>query len=757
MPGREQVETNLADLGVSTVAEKIPTAMDHYLGFELITSNDENTRAAGILGFQVGNELLYVPVLFLNGKVKGTEVLYLKKSDVFTSNTKQWWEYLTTRTPGVVGEPGNLPPGLSTQPSASQMRVFNQPPAIGGKMAAFDDLSIYPDLDQLPGWKDNTTWNKKGSLFPDAYDVLNRAVKEATRDEMFKVASRADFNVPAVLKSLGRESYVSFMKWACDRPEVLDALGRYYDLDELKISFEAPQAKQAAAPTEQKLARYHAGDIYDEAKAAGLTVEEKELLMRSGSLILDKRAEEEKTPVYKEDYLSRFNAPHESGFYEIVNKFGDLQKVFVAHHPFVLEHPKRALPGHLILDPESGIYQVPVSDDQIMVRHTHSMDEAAWKSKFGKLPSISNASPKKTYMLVSERLWTSAPFKVVNKIGSGKDVNLVVRTPYEIQSRVPDHSRMGLWSEETTIKVIDRDDMEIQRIGSVVFVPKGWKLIEVDEDSSTYGFSGEQTKKDTFAKITPGSSGTVTAALVNKGVFELHISKNASDDYIFSVGNHASPFFKEDDARWFLMSKLGMGLEDAQDCLNIGQHCRSSCFAKLGYGFAQMFGGDQLPPVDNEIGYNNSGVREVQSQVQQQPIELARQEVPNSDPMNNDDANWDRIKPQHLDFLMRAADSGSKAVFDPAMIGMILRTTRASSQVEQWLPDLVNALDTKARLLLLFYWHNSEFAEDYGKDEMAEFEDQLMNSIKVDGTVVLFLKQKAGDSPNARIDAFEGD
>ena len=134
-------------------------------------------------------------------------------------------------------------------------------------------------------------------------------------------------------------------------------------------------------------------------------------------------------------------------------------------------------------------------------------------------------------------------------------------------------------------------------------------------------------------------------------------------------------------------------------------------------------------------------------------------EIPGSDPFENDFANWDRIKPNNssLDFLSRAADSGSQQVFDPAMIGMILRTTRSGAQVDQWVPDLVAALDTKCRLLLLFYWHNNDFAEDYGKDELQEFEDQLLSSIKTDGTVILFLKQKAGESSNTKVDAFEGD
>ena len=121
-----------------------------------------------------------------------------------------------------------------------------------------------------------------------------------------------------------------------------------------------------------------------------------------------------------------------------------------------------------------------------------------------------------------------------------------------------------------------------------------------------------------------------------------------------------------------------------------------------------------------------------------------------------DEANWDRIKQKDIDFLMRVADSGSKSVFETSVINLLLRSNRTSNRIAEWLPDLVSGLDTKARLLLSFYWHSAEFSQDYGKDEMAEFEDVLLDSIKIDGQLILFLKQRAGESSSSNIDAFAG-
>lgn len=51
----------------------------HRLGFEIVSKNDENTRLLGVFAFRTGQELLYAPVFFLNGDIKGTDLIYRHK------------------------------------------------------------------------------------------------------------------------------------------------------------------------------------------------------------------------------------------------------------------------------------------------------------------------------------------------------------------------------------------------------------------------------------------------------------------------------------------------------------------------------------------------------------------------------------------------------------------------------------------------------------------------------------------------------
>jgi hypothetical protein len=62
----------------------------------------------------------------------------------------------------------------------------------------------------------------------------------------------------------------------------------------------------------------------------------------------------------------------------------------------------------------------------------------------------------------------------------------------------------------------------------------------------------------------------------------------------------------------------------------------------------------------------------------------------------------------------------------------------------------MKALDKLGRILFMFYWHQEEFEDRYGKQDLPELEDSLRNAFEVLGDVVLFLKEKTvGGGPGA--------
>lgn len=1011
-----QVETTLADLAVNLVFERTPGLADHYLGFELVpgSQNEEKTRAAGLLGFRVGNEELYIPVLFLNGKVKGTEVLYLKNADVFTSNSKQWVDYLTTKDTGVMGG-GSTPRTPLQQPSAQGLSVFSRAPGSMGKMGEFFNGA--------------------------AADFWN---KVASADDWADLATGDGLCLKNVLRAIGKDGYLKFAEFLDNNPPLLAKVAQAFDLEKEVFIEDWPEEKTASVEEQeaellQKIASFlveekgpfflRPDDIEFLSKEAefSMTPEQKEQAFTDGFIVLDKRAEDESTLVVKEDYRQRFESPTESGFYEILNSSGSLEKVFVAHQPFMVEDPSKHLMGCLVLDPESGVYVLPVSGEQIFVRSRFSTEEAVWKEKFGKMPSVTSMEPGKSYMLISPSLQVSSPFHVNGKNKTDDGISFHCTTPWCIKYRsVPSTSSYGLCvpassggSESRSLLIVDREDeSKVVMIGNISYVPSSWKVVEVYEESDglQYDYGNYPTdseaqkkmqaekdkKRKVYFRVLPGNSRTLSAVLANKNIHELTIhksagdytvrfdkeilhrgdkiaaleklivglglseknasqlldeplnesgskqwlmAKNASDDtrsqfeikkpgmfesladpratgqrvtqhaiaahpeltdalesmpltaigagvgtsvggalgtgiggfaggaagvalpaWLGSMAGKAIGAASSDDkktqARRERLGKLigaisggvlslptgiaglgaglGAGVGGVTGALGVGaigtgagmigdamnrnkqakavehlaakangvinqigsavnglknkvfppvppatpaapaapkEEVRKAVIPKaaesandaferilLGKeaagpslnGEGLIYGGMAYPEEDPGVGTNEAGMNEVGPQVLREEIPLNSLSDPSQDWRNMDEANWDKIKNQDLQFLMRVAESGSKPVLETSVINLLLRSNRTSNQIAEWLPDFVNSLDSKCRLLLSFYWHNSDFAEDYGKDEMAEFEDVLLDSIKIDGQLILFLKQRAGESSSSKIDAFAG-
>src|SRR5262245_53162093 len=99
-----QFEQAFANLSHAYMRDKAPKLLDYEVGFQLIEKNNENTKAVGVFGFKVGDQWLYAPVFFLNGDLKGHELLYIKNQDLFVPLKDNWLNYLLGRKPTMLGK-----------------------------------------------------------------------------------------------------------------------------------------------------------------------------------------------------------------------------------------------------------------------------------------------------------------------------------------------------------------------------------------------------------------------------------------------------------------------------------------------------------------------------------------------------------------------------------------------------------------------------------------------------------------------------
>lgn len=100
------IEKAFADQASGFVDNKLPALMqgEYQIGFEIVKKNDDNTRMVGVFAFKVDKSLLFAPVFFINGEIKGP-MLYRTDTRTFVPANKEWASYLVSSLERKEGDP----------------------------------------------------------------------------------------------------------------------------------------------------------------------------------------------------------------------------------------------------------------------------------------------------------------------------------------------------------------------------------------------------------------------------------------------------------------------------------------------------------------------------------------------------------------------------------------------------------------------------------------------------------------------------
>lgn len=96
-------ESSFSQLAHTYLQQKAPSLLDFELGFQLIDKAEDDSKALGITGFKVGPMQLLAPVFFLDGDLKGQELLYIKEQNLYVPLMEEWLNYLLNRRPHKIG------------------------------------------------------------------------------------------------------------------------------------------------------------------------------------------------------------------------------------------------------------------------------------------------------------------------------------------------------------------------------------------------------------------------------------------------------------------------------------------------------------------------------------------------------------------------------------------------------------------------------------------------------------------------------
>lgn len=806
-------EQSFSSLAYAYLKDKSPRLIDFIVGFQLVDRNEDNTKAVGIFGFKVGEQWLYAPVFFLNGDLKGHELLYIKKQDAFVPMKENWVNYLISRKPHVLGEGSdqtthqlggllpNLhrlsqPPGLAKYGSDTPIPIhfdswcYDALPAFLAlgtcKASALyekraGDLNIKAIVDKpftaaLAPFAEQFDLRNALSDFPFlkasferaylAYPLIKRGFDKFYGPNFFRdMAETVKQNTDSLVKRA--ESYITPPKnhdWKKD------------DEDKKKKPFSLSLFDEPKKEEKNAGLYVYALDLDVDKDAPGgisdnkpeLNDEERAKLLKDTVLIKDER--KIWSIAYNTQVRMDLTNPSDTGIYRVLEKPGKYDEMVVISNPqsgrgredFCLLIRKSA-PKNWKNSHRTNLWVDQVSE-------APSVED--WKKYVKGLPSPDSLEKGGTYVAVHENGSGTCPFRVKESFGDGAYAvswedycSYSDRRNGVSKLERPQDWESGYSSWNARIYINQRKGSGLKSINGELSIPDSYKIIKISDPPKPKKRKDDIVGMCEMVPMCDGASSEDQPIQPGNLVdVQLMLHKQASVVKLHDTGSNVvikSPLLGTQNLSKkaaFVSLVRDHGLKEQQVRIMLKEAAAQQVFnrdmtylVKYADPYSNLQPGPGAPAFPEPyrgteaMGPHNS-VQSIYPQEDYMPIDGMQSQMTDPstyDPFYQPDQNAMQVAQQ-------ASQSGQKEVFDTTMIGGMLKAVRQDSLVDRYLGDLMKALDKLGRILFMFFWHQEEFEDRYGKQDLPELEDSLRNAFEVLGDVVLFLKEKTvGGGPGA--------
>ena len=792
-------EQAFASLAHAYLKDRAPGLLDYEVGFQLIDRNEDNSKAIGVRGFKVGSQILFAPVFFIDGDLKGHELLYIKNDDQFVPLKENWINYLLQKKPMSLGD------GIHRD----TRRVGVRRPSLGRLVHSPSKFAS-----TMPGW---------------LQEGLPGLAYAATTNPYTDARYKGVRGVPELLKDGGVRTVRALLKYAEAYPGIAKGLDQFYDMTMIRGLLDDFKREKAAAAVTSVLsgldvaprravpgwARGNSvlGDLepYNPIKTGSLQVytydrqdfsnptksisePDKEKLLRDGTLIKDERKQDEGVSIpYNVRTNRTLTNPTDTGLYDILVKPDVFEKMVVITAP----HGPVGRVGFCTVARVEGDTKGWLNIHPSYLWASKQYSDEDWKTWAEGLPNadtltegsdgqyivVGNNKPDGTLPFIVEgTVGDPDGYKILNvrfDLFSGRPRPVALRGMtlwgyYE--SRITDNAEVyDRWNDGERIHVGGRAGSELRsRVGDV-FIPEGFRLLKVemaDYDDDQWDPPEEDLTRKPFrpiksltggkgeSKTPPVSPGQVLD--VEMGMWQHKIGSTIPHDRLRVTFNgstahiNGGPDLTEKKAVVQLVRDLGFREKAARTMLREAYDNRF----KPG-GATQEFRVEYAPWVKYAANPNlldDAPVAPGYSRPQRTTrtrtwARMLRPSIPRKThlPVNGmqaDPANREAYRPMvepdpyAAHAATEAAASGQREIFDTSILGGLLKTTRDDQLTDRYLNDLMKGMDRVGRILFQLYWHRDAFEERYGKTHVPELEDMLRNSFEDLGDLVLDLKQK---------------
>jgi hypothetical protein len=686
-------------------------ARDPYrIGFEVVYRNDENTRMVGMFAFKIGDELLYAPVFFLNGEVKGTDCLHRSSTKTIVPLTKDWTSFLIEKNRKTVSGEGVSKSVAAQLPSGVRLDLIAMPP--GYKRACAE---LFESLQQVP---EEMFCKEAGALLKEfiedgggfkAMSILGAA---AEADPQF--TQKLAFSMPA-------ECYAPPLRGIYDSKKAAAPKGRLEVLSGLGV----------------------VGELSDGELA---------LFSKQGFVVRDGRETSNEAILDGND--GEYTSINNPGIYEIHRlEEGGSERVLVARRAWLSDmlNPREGGSCGGSMDccggPGNSSWRTVCLEDGVAGsfyddpgRHTGESPLGRLVADLGEARSEKGVvadpeSGKAYYILDLEHQTLSDNPVKVDSVDKAEDGIRRIRFSGE--------------SKNSSLKMVQNMAIDggIQSAGMagsrILFVPAATEA--PGENASWQNFSAPA------GRIYPTASAMLMHLVGRGAVKKASVRLKASGTLQLSYDGSrlASQELSPEGMKLALASHLDIPYGEASELADLAVAKGSQGFLVTKKAYDSMPYLREDPVFDQEYD-DYYGVAASSPERRVIPVDHPVDEPPEGgfgdgwDPAYADGLPRDVILGTDPSMLAQTAKSmGAPKVFEQNIIGSLLTSYDSEAMFDKYLPTLEKSVDALGRMIFLIYWKPGALQDIYGADDMGQLEQEILSNFKSQGDLLLKLLKKS--------------
>jgi len=716
----DDFEIKLANVADAEITQRLPSLNEYKVGFQLIDRNDEGTRGMGVMVYKLGDQWVYVPAFFLNGRIRGYDMMYLPDKQQFVPAKDTWVSYIrSNRTPLLGEKAGDLE---KTKPKRA------------------DAVSLRRD-------------NKSRSIMFKGASLIDKEGFSETLDEMttvFNDCGVQDFDLRTWIPRLGKQATIKFLSTLNTNPDFANAILKFYEPEDIQ-KIAAPMMDEtpaqdgsevqdgtyplevSGAPNEADLQIITSQDT-DAVKK--LDDRAKEVVLRDGLYVVDNR-KKTSTVFVEKQAVGSLTSPPCNGYYEVLMADGSFKKCYIILAPKKKNSWKlggHSCPGennnqgpdtnttdlkaftYLLIDLNSP-QKAQCCDEPILCRNLEAREGTDIAgigikptSLMTKVRSKYEKEQNSEYAAIAEdeRGWNDC----VAIDAKGNYEQFTIDGGKVLGNKVAGISMPSDsgddWSCESGTLELTGKPGHVCRKGSHLYIPEGARIISVRHWGGNMPVGDIETIKHKIIK----TAGWRPLTIQTDGI-SYNLSSRFGQERMLTKN---ATLIK-------LIKQHGIGAADARALLSkeasAHRPVRETYLIKYAAPtWPDSYDEEPSMTIDDSTPYTEEETMD-----------------PSSAAMGEDEVTK----------VIDASDKGVKDVMDVSVLKALASDSSPSRTVDDYLQDLMLTMDRLGRILFMFYWHYNQFKEQYGQDKMSELEDSLRDNFQNLSDLTLFLHNTSSD------------